>query len=215
MPKIELVVFDIGETLVSEERIWRDWARWLGVSDFMLFAALGAVIAERRPHREAFQIIRPGLDFEAERARRRAAGEEDMVSDGDLYPDAPPTLTALAAQGYRIAFSGNQPAASEAVLQHWPLKPTFVGSSESWGVQKPSLAFFEKIIALSGGLEPGQIAYVGDRIDNDVLPAQALGLRAVFIERGPWALIQARWPEAAEVRFRISSLSDLPDVLGA
>jgi predicted secreted protein len=38
-------------------------------------------------------------------------------------------------------------------------------------------------------------------------------MRAVFVERGPWGVIQAGWLEAAEVRVRIKTLGELPQAL--
>ncbi|MGH9098837.1 MAG: HAD hydrolase-like protein, partial [Acidimicrobiales bacterium] len=46
-------------------------------------------------------------------------------------------------------------------------------------------------------LRSEQVAYVGDRLDNDVLPAKAAGMFAVFIRRGPWGHLHARRAEAA------------------
>ena len=42
-----------------------------------------------------------------------------------------------------------------------------------------------------------ELAYVGDRVDNDVLPAAAAGLVAVHVRRGPWGRLQ-RTPPAGE-----------------
>jgi integrase len=36
---------------------------------------------------------------------------------------------------------------------------------------------------------PGETLYVGDRLDNDIIPAAGLGLRTALINRGPWAVI--------------------------
>ena len=82
------VVFDVGETLVNEERHWGEWADWLGVTRFALFAALGAVIARDEQHWSLFQIVRPGLDREAEIAKREAAGWTYRFEPSDFYPDA-------------------------------------------------------------------------------------------------------------------------------
>ena len=41
-----------------------------------------------------------------------------------------------------------------------------------------------------GDPDPHAVAYVGDRVDNDVRPARAAGLRAVWIRRGPWGVLQ-------------------------
>jgi FMN phosphatase YigB (HAD superfamily) len=46
------------------------------------------------------------------------------------------------------------------------------------------VAFFSKLIAVSGH-QPHEIAYVGDRLDNDLRPAAEAGLRPVFVRRGP------------------------------
>ena len=60
---------------------------------------------------------------------------------------------------------------------------------------KPDRAFFKKIIELAGVPAPA-IAYVGDRLDNDILAREA-GLAAIFIARGPWGRAHARRPEIA------------------
>ena len=53
-----------------------------------------------------------------------------------------------------------------------------VGSSARWGVEQPSAEFYTRLLA-EGSVAPERIAYVGDRVDNDVLPALAAGLVAV------------------------------------
>jgi FMN phosphatase YigB (HAD superfamily) len=74
--------------------------------------------------------------------------------------------------------------------------------------------FFAAIARLVG-LEPGEIAYVGDRVDNDVLPARAAGMVAVHLRRGPWGHLQGALPEAREADIRIESLAELPERLAA
>ena len=53
------------------------------------------------------------------------------------------------------------------------------------------------------GVPATEIAYVGDRLDNDVFPAQELGIHAVFIRRGPWGYLHASWPDASRVAHRV------------
>ena len=62
-------------------------------------------------------------------------------------------------------------------------------------------------------VRPAEIAYVGDRVDNDVVPAATAGMVAVFLRRGPWALLHARRPEASVARLTIDSLDELPEAL--
>ena len=55
-----------------------------------------------------------------------------------------------------------------------------IGSSAGWGVAKPDPAFYARVVAETG-CAASEVAYVGDRIDNDVLPARAAGpSRSIF-----------------------------------
>jgi FMN phosphatase YigB (HAD superfamily) len=118
----------------------------------------------------------------------------------------------LKAAGLTVGVAGNTGASTEAVLRDTGLGFDIIGSSRGWAASKPAGAFFERMVQVAG-LPPAAIAYVGDRLDNDVLPATQAGLRAVFLRRGPWAEVHRRRPERA-VAAEIDSLSELPAVLG-
>lgn len=209
---IQAVFFDVGETLVDETRQWGEWADWLGVTRLTFFAALGSVIARGDHHRRVFEVVRPGMDLACEQAARQQAGRAYRIEPGDFYADALPCLRELRARGYRLGLAGNQPADSEAQLRAMGLPVDVVASSAGWGVEKPSPEFFARVAAAAGA--PAQtIAYVGDRLDNDVLPAMAAGMVAVFLRRGPWGYLHAAWPEAAQVTLRIDALAELPAAL--
>ena len=61
-------------------------------------------------------------------------------------------------------------------------------------------------------MTPGEVAYVGDRVDNDVLPAAAAGLVAIHVRRGPWGRLQRRRPRR---RRAVDDLASLPDALAS
>lgn len=209
---IRWVWFDVGETLIDETRHWAGWADWLGVPHLTFFAALGAVIAQRQDHRAVFPLLRPGFDLAQARAERVAAGLAEGFDATDLYPDVAEALGALRGAGLRIGIAGNQPAWAEAALAAIGLPADRVAASERWGVHKPDPAFFTRLAAESG-MPPAQIAYVGDRLDNDVLPARAAGMWAIFLRRGPWGHIHTTWPERAQAHMTIASLRELPALL--
>lgn len=209
---IRAVFFDIGETLINESRIWSGWARWLGVSDFTLFALLGAAIARGEPHLSVLAALRPGFDLEREEAARERAGVPNTFDAADLYPDATGCLRQLKREGYILVAAGNQPAAAEGRLQAMGLGLDGIVCSEAIGVSKPDTEFFQRI-AREVGVLAGEAAYVGDRIDNDILPARTAGMRAVFLRRGPWAHIQAGWPQAGSADLAIDALGELPEAL--
>lgn len=212
MTAIKLVAFDVGETLVDETRLWSEWADWLRVPRFTFMAALGVVIGAGRSHRDVFPLVSSYNAAEAT-ARRTAEGWRYDVRAGDLYPDALPCVAKLRRLGYQVAIVGNQQIESEDALRALGLEANWFGSSARWGIEKPSRAFFERVIA-EAGLPPEQIAYVGDHPDNDISAAQAAGLRTIFLRRGPWAIAHETSAAAQSVDLRISSLDELPDAFG-
>jgi FMN phosphatase YigB (HAD superfamily) len=213
MSPVRAVVFDVGETLFSEERSWAAWADWLGVRPWTLAAALGGVIERRGDHRTALEVIRPGFDLAAEQAARAQAGvPDDPVALYELYDDARPCLERLRAAGLRVGVAANQPAAVEPLLRDLLEPGELVGISDVWEISKPDPRFFARIVA-ELGLPAGEIAYVGDRVDNDVMPALAAGMVAVHVRRGPWGVVQAGWPEAIHARVRAEDLHDVADRL--
>jgi HAD superfamily hydrolase (TIGR01662 family) len=204
-------VFDVGETLIDETRIWSGWADWLGVPRLTLMAVLGASIARDEDHRVPFGLLRPDVDIATAVAEREAA-DDGGITAADLYPDAVDALRALTEAGYRVGVVGNQPARSEAVFRELGIELDLVASSASLGAAKPDPRFFA-VIAARLGLAPSAVAYVGDRVDNDVRPAAAAGMVAVFLRRGPWAWIQAGRSDPPEAAVVIESLEELPEAL--
>ncbi|WP_036969754.1 HAD family hydrolase [Promicromonospora kroppenstedtii] len=211
---VRTVVFDVGETLIDESRIWLRWAERLGVPPLTFLGVLGGCAALDLSHREAFELLRPGLDFQAE-AARWAQDDPDGLRTGfdadDLYPDVRPALAALREAGFDVVVAGNQPPEARAALEAMDLPASAIRTSDEWGVQKPEPEFFVKVAELSG-VAPEEIAYVGDRLDNDVLPAADAGMMPVLLRRGPWGYLHARRPEAARTTV-IDSLAELPAVL--
>jgi HAD superfamily hydrolase (TIGR01509 family) len=210
LDEISWVVFDLGETLVDETGAWAAWADHLGVPQLTFFAVLGAVISQGRPHTDAFAYFKPDFRMDEEIVRKAAAGRPWSLTTSDLYPDAIPTLVRLREQGYRLAVMANQPLEAMPLLASLPVD--LRATSAEWGVAKPDPAFFAQVVA-ELQVEPGQIAYVGDRVDNDVLPAKAAGMVAVHLRRGPWGVIHSEWPDADEADLRVSSLQALVERL--
>ncbi len=210
--RVRAVVFDVGETLVDETREYGTWADWLGVPRHTFSAVFGAVIATGRDYRETFQVFRPGFVLDDERRRRAEQGCAESFDAGDLYPDAVPALTELKRLGYQVGVAGNQTARARHILLGLDLAVDWIATSSRWGVEKPQTVFFERV-ASACACEPSEVAYVGDRLDNDILPAKAAGLRTVFIRRGPWGTWIGEQGGAGPADVLIDSLLELPEVL--
>ncbi len=212
---ITAVVLDVGETLIDETRIWSRWADRLGVPRLTFLGVLGAMAALDRDHRDAFQVVRPGIDVDAELARWREDdpdGLRENFDADDLYPDVRAALAELRERGFTVVIAGNQPPQAKTALEHMHLPVHLIFTSAEWGVEKPDLAFFRKAAEVAGATL-AEVLYVGDRLDNDILPAARAGMRTALIRRGPWGFVHAERPEAEAADMIVNGLGDLLDRL--
>jgi putative hydrolase of the HAD superfamily len=129
----------------------------------------------------------------------------------ELYDDAIETVRSLRRQGLKIGILTNGPSE----LQRRKLRTIGIESevdavaiSEEIDAWKPDPEAYRKAVALLG-LDPGDVAMVGDNIENDVAGALAAGLAAaVWVERDrPGDL-----PEGAHLA---RELAEVPRLLGA
>lgn len=209
---VRAVVFDVGETLVNETTEYNAWADWLGVPRHTFSAMFGAVIARGEDYREVFQVFRPGFDLKVERERRAQAGRPESFGEDDLYPGARACLATLKQQGYLVGIAGNQTARAGVILRSLNFATDFVATSDDWQAEKPTPEFFRALIDMCS-LPADQIAYVGDRLDNDIRPALDAGLVGVFLRRGPWGYQHQHDPEVSRAHIRITGLDELADAL--
>lgn len=204
------VCLDVGETLIDETRIWSLWADELGVPRLTFLAALGAVVERGGEHRDVFPIF--GADDWQVRLPSVERAYGGFVH-ADLYPDALRAVAGLRRQGYRLAIVANQPEVRGEQLRALGFDVEVMAMSEGMGVWKPDPTFFDRALELMGDPEPAAVAYVGDRVDNDVLPSIAAGMRAAWLRRGPWGVIQ-RLPESAKPALVVDSLDELVERIG-
>ena len=193
---VKAVFFDVGETLVDETSYWAAHAERLGVTPHVVWAALGVVISRGEHHRRVFELLGGEPEGEVVYARH------------DFYPDALPCLERLHGAGYFVGIAGNQSTQLEEWARSQELPVDVVASSAGGGGEKPSREFFACVVEATGAA-PHEGAYVGDRLDNDVVPALEAGLVAVRIRRGPWGHLQVG-PDAGALHIR--SLDELPEV---
>lgn len=206
---ISWVVFDVGGVLVDEARLIRGWAYVLELTESDFTQKLREGIAAEKGIGGTIRELAPHVDIKAHRARLNGL---EIPGEGDLYPDVREGLAALRRGGFRIGIAGNQPPGVAEALTGLKLDADFIATSAQWGVSKPDAGFFAEVLKATG-VEPAQIAYVGDRLDNDVEPARAAGMHPVFIPRGLWG-------EVHDIRDRggcrrITSLVELGDCLAA
>jgi HAD superfamily hydrolase (TIGR01549 family) len=183
--------FDLGNTLISEERAWEHRIQRL-VSSLERYGRRRAIEEVRAALREASEEFAPRLitraieklidDLECGKSiLAEARYDKELESP---YEGAEQTLRRLSSR-YRIGVIANQPAGTEERLRKWGLM-SFISiclSSAEVGLEKPDPAIFQLALSQSG-CEPEQAVMIGDRLDNDIRPARLLGWKTIRIAQG-------------------------------
>ncbi|QDU62795.1 Pyrimidine 5'-nucleotidase YjjG [Planctomycetes bacterium Pan216] len=109
---------------------------------------------------------------------------------------------------YRLGVIANQPAECRASLDRRGMLELFeiVGISEELNLFKPDPELYRWAIERSG-VDPARAVMIGDRIDNDVLPARSLGMRTILYRSDP----RREWnPADAEAQAFLQSWERTP-----
>ena len=150
-----------GWTLTHE----RSYAFWTHYYDSVL-AELGISSAARR------DIV------------LRIYGNLSQPQGYGLYPDVIPVLERLAGEGYTLALISNWEAWGAELVEYLGISryfPTQVLSG-CVGVEKPDAQIF-KMALEQADMAPERVLFIGDIVQLDIEPANAIGMRAVLIDR--------------------------------
>ena len=203
---MDWIFFDVGYTLVDETAVWErrfeeqaqlEETRRLGLTAADVRAAVENASRSRQPQYRSF-VQKYALT-------QSAPYRHELEKP---YPDALPVLEKLA-RTHRLGVIANQTAGLTERLRGWGFLPHLSAVISSWEhqIMKPDIRLFEAALREAGCM-PGEAVMVGDRLDNDIQPARALGMRTVWIRQGFGAL-QTPLSAADTPDFVIDSLSEL------
>lgn len=198
---IKWIFFDVGSTLVDETEAYDH-----RVQD--IIAGTDITFQEFDDMRIA--LARQGLDGNSAAIKHFGLTKTPWHSEDEVpYPDAKSTLAALIQMGYKLGIIANQKLGTAERLENWGLRQYFdvIVSSAEIGYAKPDKRIFEKALEMAG-CTARESVMVGDRLDNDMIPAKALGMRTVWIKNG---LAQYQSEELGKdiADVQIASLSEL------
>lgn len=120
-----------------------------------------------------------------ERVRHRMRAMLGNLEVFQLRPEIEGLLRRLRDRGLALGIVANQPGSARARLDRAGIGDLFEqhGLSGVTGLRKPDRQAF---LAAAGalGVAPAECIMVGDRIDNDIVPAKALGMAAIQLRGG-------------------------------
>lgn len=215
MPDVRAVLFDVGgpidleaarEAAFDRAIVIALEAEGVQLTDDALAAANAQAVASFAP--SAYRAIIWSLTGR-DASRANAAYARFLAESKDL-PDIEPRqgirdlLASLRERGLQLGLAANQPQDVIERLDAHGLGAFFDYRevSGTHGYRKPDVRLFLHACE-DLGVDTGECIMVGDRIDNDIAPANALGMRTVLFRTGRHITQQPRsWEErpCAEVR---------------
>ena len=217
---IDFVFLDIGGVLYDDRVYAEAWRRALRESGAVFSDAEfdGEYVACRRDQNRSFRARLAerflGQEADLPELERSAARYWNYPPDA-LHADVPGCLEALAEMGFRLGIIANQPSQVRAAMERDGLVPYFEvwGVSDDLGLQKPDPTLFVHALRVAG-VEPSRSVMVGDRLDYDVRPAAAAGMKTVWVLRGE-APDDPTPDQLSEADASVGDLTQLPGVLEA
>ena len=122
----------------------------------------------------------------------------------ELYEDALPALAELRGRGLKVGLVSNTSRDLDAFIRHFGLDVDAWISSGTHGKVKPSPTIFRAALELLA-VDAGHAVMVGDSVEDDVVGARAVGMRAVLLDR------EGRFPGRDDT---LPDLLSLPAALG-
>lgn len=173
---INWLFFDVGSTIVDEHLAYEHRLREIANLANVTYSSV---------YETAMTFYKQNKKGDLETAKLLGINlpkwhKEDEI----LYSDATKCLEILSSR-YKIGIIANQSLGTkERLEQHGILQyiDLVIASAEE-GVAKPDKQIFE--IALDrSNCKPNNAVMIGDRIDNDIVPAKIMGMHTIWIKQG-------------------------------
>lgn len=233
---IKVFIFDYGGTLDTGARHW-SYVLWEGFCDAGVSVTESQfreayVYAERALARSP--IVLPGDDFHVLLRKKVDVETEYLKAAGDWKVDEATRREAVARiADYGYGYARRTVAESRRVLEvlgaNYPLVlvSNFYGNIQTIlrdfhlnlfesviesalvGVRKPDPAIYRMGVE-AAGVQPGEVLVVGDSYGKDIVPAKAIGCRAVWMKGEEWEPVEVDETLPDAVIPGLSGLLELP-----
>lgn len=201
---IKYIFFDIGSTLIDESKCYK--------KRYQEIANNSSVTADKF-EQKSIEFAKQNKKGDHEAAKFYGLTVPKWHKELELpYSNTYEILSYLSSNGYKLGVIANQSPGTVERLQNWNLLHFFdtVIASAEVGVSKPNTEIFQ--IALSHAhCLPGEAVMIGDRLDNDIIPAKSLGMTTIWIKQG-FAKYAEPKCENEVADYTINSLSALKDI---
>ncbi|HEM3702092.1 TPA: HAD family hydrolase [Streptococcus suis] len=180
---IEWIFFDLGSTLLDEESAYSYYIDKCVKKLQSLDIEISADSYKKKMVEYAHRLLDPihaTWQYFAPTEPRPLWTNEGVR----LYPETIDVLEKLS-QNYRLGIVANQSTGIRELLKVWGIVSYFqlIILSEEVGLSKPDTTILTLALQ-KANIPADRVVYVGDRYDNDILPAKSLGMYTVRILTG-------------------------------
>ncbi len=225
MPGFTTILFDVGWPIIDETEAHEGWYRFIidavknktgkninrddvlraqdeGIACYSPSLFSYVIWQFVQPDEEAFAEIRGGFEEYYKKCPYR-------IQNGVIG-----VLEKLSGR-FKLGIAANQPTdvydflAQNGVLKYFD--STMV--SEEIGFSKPDIRMFAKVLENLGS-KPEEAIMVGDRPDNDIIPAKLLGMKTIWLRIGPHKDQKLRYPSEKPdyVITYINQVIEIPEI---
>mgnify|MGYP002856179832 CR=1 FL=1 len=202
---MEWIFFDLGSTLVDESDVYKSRCAYavnhagVDYDEFMIKVQDEAKISATpiRTAAKAYGVVLPEWDNSLEK----------------LYDRTRNLLSSLHGK-YKLGIIANQSLGTQQRIDSWGIGKYFdlvIASAEA-GCAKPDLKIFTMALD-KAKCAPAHAFMIGDRLDNDIIPAKKLGMKTVWVRQG-FAIYQNIDDESKKPDYIVDSIDELVDLVG-
>ena len=205
MNRIKWIFFDVGSTLIDETECYSHRIR---------DAIAGTDITFEEFIEKRIFFAKQNLKGDIEALKFFGLTKTPWhFEDERPYEESEAVLNALCERGYSIGVIANQALGTENRLENWGLMKyiKLVIASAEEGVAKPDSEIFLRALKRADCL-PENAIMIGDRIDNDIEPANRLGMRTIWVRQG-FSIYQQPINEYQKADYVVDRLWDIMEIL--
>ncbi len=195
------IFFDLGATLVDESDVYKSRCEFairqlnIEAEEFMNKVREMAKISPTpiRTAAKHYGIVLPEWDCSLEK----------------LYGPARDVVAGLYGK-YKLGIIANQSLGTQERIDAWGIGQYFdvVMASAEAGCAKPDPKIFTAALE-KAGCEAADAVMIGDRLDNDIIPAKKLGMKTIWVRQG-YAVYQSVDDESQRPDHVVDSIAELP-----
>lgn len=205
MTNIKWLFFDVGSTLIDETECYNHRIR---------DAIEGTNITFEQFNEKRIFFAKQNLKGDIEALKFFGLTKTPWHREDEIpYEEAEHVLKTLYDKGYNIGIIANQSFGTEKRLEDWGLLKyiKLVVASAEEEVAKPDKEIFLRALSRAECL-PENAVMIGDRIDNDIEPANKLGMKTIWVKQG-FAVYQTPFNDIQKANYAVDKLQDILEVL--